>query len=122
MIYRGSRDGFDATNFHEKCDTKPNTVTLIKSEHEKIFGGFISVPWESESGKEWVSDSSAFLFSVSHKFISKIKSDETSNAVWHHSNFGPKFGSDILISHDCNTNSESFSNFGSAYTLPLGMK
>jgi len=30
MLYRGSRDGFSAKQFHEKCDEKGPTLTLVK--------------------------------------------------------------------------------------------
>jgi len=31
LFYRASRDGFEATNFHSKCDNKQNTLVIIKS-------------------------------------------------------------------------------------------
>ena len=36
LIYRASRDGFEAFNFDSKCDNKPNTLVIIKS---NVFGG-----------------------------------------------------------------------------------
>lgn len=45
LIYRGSRDGFTAKSFHTICDGKGPTLSLIKSEHEKVFGGFASISW-----------------------------------------------------------------------------
>ena len=29
LLFKGSRDGFKAENFHEKCDNKGPTLTLI---------------------------------------------------------------------------------------------
>lgn len=46
LLYRASRDGFDAANFHSKCDKKGPTVTIVKS-GSFIFGGFTEVSWES---------------------------------------------------------------------------
>jgi hypothetical protein len=40
LIYRASQDGFEANDFHSKCDQKPNTLMIIKSEHGNIFGGY----------------------------------------------------------------------------------
>ncbi len=40
LIYRASQDGFEAANFHSKCDNKPNTLVIIKSENGNIFGGY----------------------------------------------------------------------------------
>ena len=47
LIFRGSEDGFAAADFHKKCDEKGTTLIIIKSEHQKIFGGFTDVPWKS---------------------------------------------------------------------------
>jgi hypothetical protein len=32
LLYRGTRDGFTAKSFHEKCDGKENTITIIKTD------------------------------------------------------------------------------------------
>ncbi len=42
LLWRGSRDGFDITEFHKLCDGKANTVTVIKNTNGFIFGGFTS--------------------------------------------------------------------------------
>ena len=34
LIYRGSRDGFNSFDFHNKCDGSALTLTLIKSDHD----------------------------------------------------------------------------------------
>ena len=49
LIYRGSEDGFAASDFHKKCDEKGTTLIIIKSEHQKIFGAFTDIPWKSTS-------------------------------------------------------------------------
>ncbi len=40
LLYRGSRDGFRAVDFHSRCD-KANepTLTIVKSTGGHIFGG-----------------------------------------------------------------------------------
>ena len=40
LLYKASQDGWTAANFHTKCDNKGATITLIKSEFGKTFGGF----------------------------------------------------------------------------------
>jgi hypothetical protein len=47
LLYRGSRDGFAASNFHGKCDGHSNTISLIETTNGYIFGGFTPVAWES---------------------------------------------------------------------------
>jgi hypothetical protein len=64
LIFRGTRDGFMRYNFNEECLNKGSTVTLIKSEHNKIFGGFTSLSWRYHDDKP---DPKAFIFSLSNK-------------------------------------------------------
>lgn len=40
MIYRGSRDGFESSKFHDKCDDKPNTLILFNIKSGNSFGGY----------------------------------------------------------------------------------
>ena len=52
-LYRGSRDGFTAGAFHEKCDKKGETITIIRNEdngQKNIFGGYSSKSWLSSMG------------------------------------------------------------------------
>ena len=66
MLFRGSRDGFTSDKFHELCDRKGPTITIIRSAtHGKIFGGYESFGWESRNNI--VRDPKAFIFSVTHK-------------------------------------------------------
>jgi len=64
LLWRGSRDGFDAATFHRLCDGKANTVTVIKNTNGFIFGGYTSIPWSSSGG--YKTDSTAFLFSLTN--------------------------------------------------------
>ena len=48
LLYRASRDGWTASNFHERCDNKGPTVTVVLS-GTNIFGGFTEQSW---TGKE----------------------------------------------------------------------
>ena len=40
LIYRASRDGWAAADFHSGCDHKGPTVTVVKSNGNYIFGGY----------------------------------------------------------------------------------
>ena len=46
LLYRASRDGWAASNFHSCCDNKGPTVTVVKSGY-CIFGGHTGESWES---------------------------------------------------------------------------
>ncbi len=59
LIYRASQDGFEAANFHEKCDNKPSTFIIIKSENGNVFGAYTEQSW---SGKGYKHDRKAFKF------------------------------------------------------------
>jgi BTB/POZ domain-containing protein KCTD9 len=76
LLYRATRDGFTAQAFHSKCDIKGNTITLIKTDSDYVFGGFSINQWNSLSS--WSYDSTAFIFSLrrmglscNHEFMSK---------------------------------------------------
>ena len=60
LIYRASRDGFAASSFHSKCDNFSNTVTIIKTISNSVFGGFTSAQWTSDWG--YIYDANAFIF------------------------------------------------------------
>ena len=47
MIYRGSENGFRASEFHQKCNEKGATLIIVRSEFNKIFGGFTDIYWTS---------------------------------------------------------------------------
>jgi hypothetical protein len=126
LLYRGSRDGFGAADFHAKCDDKGATVTIVKSTEGYIFGGYSDQSWE---GKDYKRKSSccAFLFSIVNPAgLAPMKLHLTGTlngeAVYFDSHRGPVFGSgyDLAICDNCNTVKNSFSNLGGSYTLPPG--
>ena len=48
LLYRASRDGWAASNFHSCCDYKGPTVTVVKSGNY-IFGGYADQSWHGKS-------------------------------------------------------------------------
>ena len=48
LIYRASRNGWTASNFHSCCDNKGPTVTVVKSGNY-IFGGYTEQHWDGKS-------------------------------------------------------------------------
>lgn len=42
ILYQGSTDGFQAKIFHEKCDDKGPTLTIILA-NNRIFGGYTNI-------------------------------------------------------------------------------
>jgi len=48
LLYSGSRDGFESSIFHKKCDNKTPTLVVIKAHTGKIFGGFTNLTWNHD--------------------------------------------------------------------------
>ncbi len=71
LVYKASIDGFAAKSFHEKCDLIKNTLTIIKTTDNYIFGGYTRQNWSgNEIGKI---DPHAFIFSLKNKNKSRFK-------------------------------------------------
>jgi len=66
LLYKGSEDGFKAENFHQKCDGKGATLTLVSTADGYVFGGFTTRSFQSPEKWERISDGEAFCFSLSH--------------------------------------------------------
>jgi hypothetical protein len=96
LIYRASRDGYTAKSFHQFCDNRAPTMTVIRSQNGCIFGGFTTIPWSSSGFEQ--ADSSAFLFTLKNPFGIPptkylIRKQAVQFAVCHKPKSGPTFGS-----------------------------
>mgnify|MGYP002626377966 CR=1 FL=1 len=60
-IYQATVDGDSTANFHAKCVGHSNTLIIIKSTYNKIFGAFTSLAYHSLSGQYYY-DTNAFIF------------------------------------------------------------
>ena len=49
LIYKESKDGFKSSDFHSKCDDKPNTLAFIKSLNGNIFEQWYTLPLQMGS-------------------------------------------------------------------------
>jgi hypothetical protein len=47
LLYRASEHEFSVKEFHRLCDGETNTLVLVKTEFNKIIGGFTPIPWRS---------------------------------------------------------------------------
>ena len=52
LIYRASQNGFEASDFHSRCDNIPKTVTIIQSYSGYVFGGYAKATWNDPSKKQ----------------------------------------------------------------------
>ena len=68
-LWRGSRDGFGSRVFHDLCDEKGKTLTLIRTTRGGVFGGYTDIPWSSNLGEPYVPLSGHFALSSSSFLI-----------------------------------------------------
>jgi hypothetical protein len=68
LLYRASEFNFSAAEFHKVCDNIPNTLTIVRTEFDKVIGGYTPLAWNS-SKKHWAADKSlqSFIFSLDLK-------------------------------------------------------
>lgn len=124
LLYRGSRDGFRATDFHAKCDGKANTLTVVKDTKKNIFGGFTCAQWDQSS--RFKVDTNAFIFSLVNSLQRPLVFDHVTNGNYSkhsidcYSTHGPAFGGghDLHISDNSNSNTNSYTELGFSYVNP----
>jgi hypothetical protein len=131
LLWRGSRDGFKAKEFHRRCDGRANTLTVILDTKGNIFGGFTPVEWESQKRKLpffsasdpfYKADDSqkSFLFTLKnpHDIPARrfaLEAKEKRGAIYCDSGWGPCFGDGIAVSDNCNANTDSHNELGYSY-------
>jgi hypothetical protein len=116
LIYRESQDGFEAAKFHAKCDDKPNTFIIVKSQNGNVFGGYTEQSW---SGNDSKNDSNAFIFSLINKINRPLKIKSNSSSINCDVDSGPCFGfEDFHISKKKGGDFTNYSNFGCSYPHP----
>ena len=115
LLYRATSDGFTYSAFHNKCDGKGATISLIKSEDGLVFGGYASKSWNS--GNTHISDPNAFLFSVTKRSAFAIKSSKKGEALSPYTGLLCSFGAgDLYIYQGCDKSASSYSDLGMSYS------
>ena len=89
LLYSGSTHGWKRSKFHELCDEKGPTITVMKSKAARVFGGFAMQSWDSESG-DYKADEKAFIYSIDRQQIYRVI--DTQQAIYCYSSYGPMFG------------------------------
>jgi hypothetical protein len=126
LLYRGSEDGFRGSDFHRKCDGRRNTLNVILTTNDFIFGGFTPVPWDSGGSYRADSTMKSFLLTVKNARRNKagnISMSTISNVIYCNGSYGPTFGSAhcIYVSDQCNANTNSYTNLTSEYINDTGI-
>jgi hypothetical protein len=97
LLYKASRDGDVAYKFHELCNSKKTTLTIISTMEGWKFGGYTDTSWEDMSDDDWFDGDSdfkttnyTFLFSLNlrNKYPSINNRPEIRTSV----DKGPTFG------------------------------
>ena len=67
LLFRATRDGFKRDDFFSKCNEKNNTICVIKTKQNNVFGGFTSITWDKAKcvkGSQQEDDPSAFVYLI----------------------------------------------------------
>ncbi|CAF1099506.1 unnamed protein product [Rotaria sordida] len=120
LIYKATRDGFSASDFHRCCDNQDSTITVIQStEGGYLFGGYTSVSWRSTEG--YVLDpNNPFLFTLTNPHgipSTKYSNKHPNYSIYAGNNYGPTFGGahDLYISNNSQTNRNNYFGFPHSY-------
>jgi hypothetical protein len=125
LLWRVSRDGFGASQFHGRCDGHADTLSVILDTEGNIFGGFTPVKWDSTSGCKADDSEKSFLFTLKNphnidpRRFALIPAAKH-RAIYCGSGWGPCFH-DMCVSDDCNTNIRSYTYLGLTYTNDTGL-
>ena len=120
LLFRGSKDGFRASTFHEKCDNIHDTVVIVRTDGEtnNTVAGYSHYRWNQVNGY-FVHDAGkkAFLLQLNRR--EKYVPQNGNNLINCNNGYGPTFGGgcDLCISDDCNSNNKSHSYFPETYNF-----
>ncbi len=120
LVYRGTRDGFGPNQFHEKCDVLKNSLIIVKTTKNYVFGGYTNASWlthlssdgcnrrislthnascnPSNISSEFKRDPDAFIFSLLNEtdksYIMKCLNPD--KAIYSDPRCGPVFGNNDI--------------------------
>ena len=89
LLYRLSRDGSSYQTFHQNCDDKGPTLTLIKDRNDMKTGGYTPLSWDSKT--EWKCDNDTFIFNLTNKKKFPKPSKNNSYSIYCLNSYGPWF-------------------------------
>ncbi|XP_031573116.1 uncharacterized protein LOC116307107 isoform X2 [Actinia tenebrosa] len=125
--YSSKKDGWLLSTFHNNCDLKGPTITLIRVK-DNVFGGIIDQSWGGTSG--YLGSTNAFLFSLKNPHnIPALKFPMETDLLNSLNNarvtaaqtspfLGPSFGlNDLVIYEDANSRVSGYSDLGNAYKV-----
>lgn len=63
-LYDDEADGRTLKSFYSKVANKGWTITIVKTQSNKVFGGFTQAEWNDGPESYYKADNKAFIFSV----------------------------------------------------------
>ena len=103
LIFKKTKNGSTAKDFHHYCDNKGPTLLLIRTSNDEIIGGFTPLDWETTTQGKYKYDNLGltFLFSLTlNKKFDMIKL-YTYPAIKNAARWGPFFGDgDLYLDSD----------------------
>ena len=118
----GSEHNFRASAFHQHCDNKGPTLSVILSDKERLFGGFTKANWDIQQHGKYSVDNEAFLIQFNERIKLKHKNNGT-NAIHYNNSYMSTFGggADIYICDQANTSNSSYCEINNTcYEFPQG--
>ena len=93
LLFRATRDGWRYYEFHDRCDNKGPTLTLIKTVEGRVCGGYTSVSWDTRRSYKTDSESYLFTLNPNHTFVVK----QPDGAIECNRKWGPMFGNSLEV-------------------------
>ena len=96
-VYKASRDGFSAVDFHNNCDGRGSGLVVLLTKSGKVFGGYNPIGWDSTD--DYGNTNSAFLWykKGADKAVKINVLSGGNAAIFDFATGGPQFGSSDLI-------------------------
>ncbi|PKY42969.1 hypothetical protein RhiirA4_456872 [Rhizophagus irregularis] len=96
LILHGSRDGFGSNIFHEVCDNRSCTITIIKVKgNNQILGGYNPIEWKSDRSYGATKDSFIYGVDIDEHILSRTANENY--AIFNDHTYRPSFGDADLI-------------------------
>jgi len=100
LLFSATRDGCSTATFHQKCDNKGPTVTVLYNPQGSVYGGYTGQSWEASTNGKYINDSTAFLYQLKfsgNEQRTKFPIVDSNNAIYSYNGHGPNFGDSALF-------------------------
>ena len=120
LLFQTGVDGFNPAIFHQKCNAKGPTVTVIRLADQTVCGGYTPYQWGTIS-PQYNNEPGTFLFRLKYRNQkpAAYAATPTSSFVYDNASYGPTFGGghDLMAFNSSNASNSGAHNPNS-YTYP----